>query len=130
VFLNNLREKAENPKNFYTKISSLGDSVISGKFLADVKVRMQKKFSGKGDLIDIKFDAKNDIKITGFRFVEAKMEVSNLIFKVKAYNFPDYWEDIVELLTSDDQVMVKNIHNGMNEWKRLEANFKLTMPQS
>jgi hypothetical protein len=53
VFLNNLREKAGNPKNFYSTISSLGDSVISGKFLADVKVKMQKKFSGNGDLIDI-----------------------------------------------------------------------------
>ena len=58
------------------------------------------------------------------------MEVANIIFDAKAYKFPDYWEDIVELLSSDDQVMVKNIHNAMNEWKRLEANFKLTMPQS
>jgi hypothetical protein len=53
VFLNNLREKAGNPKNFYTSISTLGGSVISNKFLADVKVKMQKKFSGNGDIIDI-----------------------------------------------------------------------------
>jgi hypothetical protein len=53
VFLINLREKAGNPKNFYTTISTLGGGEISGKFLADVKVKMQKKFSGNGDLIEI-----------------------------------------------------------------------------
>ena len=71
-----------------------------------------------------------DIKITGFKYAEAKVEVANFIFNAKAYNFPEYWEDIVELLSSNDQVMLKNINNGMNEWKRLEANFKLTMPKS
>lgn len=130
MFLIDLREKSGNPKNFYTTISTLGGSVISGKFLADVKDKMQKKFSGNGDLIEIQFDANKDIKITGFKFAEAKLEVADLIFNAKAYNFPDYWEEIVELLSSDEQLMVKNIHNGMNEWKKLEANFKLTMPQS
>jgi hypothetical protein len=53
-----------------------------------------------------------------------------IIEKAKNYNFPDFWEDTVELLTSDDQVMVKNLDQGTNEWNRLEANFLLTMPQA
>jgi hypothetical protein len=46
-------DKAGNPKNFYTSISTVGGTVISGQFLAEIKAKMQKKYSGKGDLIDI-----------------------------------------------------------------------------
>jgi hypothetical protein len=53
VFLIDVHEKAGNPKNFYTIISTLGGGEISDKFLAGLKAKMQKKFSGNGDLIDI-----------------------------------------------------------------------------
>ena len=89
---------------------------------------MKKKYSGNGDFVDIKADPGKDLKIIGLKHNEIKIEVSKIIEKAKAYNFPDNWEDTVELLTSDDPVMVKNLHQGTNEWSRLEANFKLTMP--
>jgi hypothetical protein len=53
AFLNDLCGKAGNPKNFYTSISTVGGTVISGQFIADIKAKMQKKYSGNGDLIDI-----------------------------------------------------------------------------
>ena len=90
---------------------------------------MKKKYSGNGEIVDIKADPGEDLKIIGFKHNEIKIEVSKIMDKAKAYNFPDYWEDTVELLTSNDQVMVKNLAQGTNEWSRLEANFKLTMPQ-
>ena len=90
---------------------------------------MKKKYSGNGEIVDIKADPGKDLKIIGFKHNEIKIEVSKIMDKAKAYNFPDYWEDTVELLTSNDQVMVKNLAQGTNEWSRLEANFKLTMPQ-
>ena len=71
-----------------------------------------------------------DIKITGFKYAEIKVEVANIIINSRSYNFPEYWDCIVEMLTSNNLGKVKNLAQGMNEWKRLEANFKLTMPQS
>jgi hypothetical protein len=56
--------------------------------------------------------------------------VAKIIDKAKAYNFPSFWEDIVDLLTSDAQVMMINLVKGTNEWNRLQANFNLTMAQA
>jgi hypothetical protein len=88
---------------------------------------MQGKYPGYGDLVDIKMEGNNDIKIIGFKHDEVKKDVAKIIDKAKAYNFPSFWEDIVELLTSDDQVMMRNLAKDTNEWDRLEANFNLTM---
>jgi hypothetical protein len=88
---------------------------------------MQTKYSGNGDLVDMKMEPNKDIKIIGFKHDDVKKEVAKIIDRAKAYNFPSYWEDIVELLTSDDQVMIKNLVKGTNEWDRLEANFNLTL---
>jgi len=71
-----------------------------------------------------------DIKITGFKYAEIKVEVANILNDSRSYNFPEYWDCIVEMLASNNLGKVKNLTQGMNEWKRLEANFKLTMPQS
>ena len=89
---------------------------------------MQGKYLGYGDLVDIKMESSKDIKIIGFKHDEIKKDVAKIIDKVKAYNFPSFWEDIVELLTSDDQVMMRNLVRDTNEWDRLEANFNLTLP--
>ena len=88
------------------------------------------KYSGNGDVVDIKAEPNKDLKIIGFKHNEIKIEISKIIDKLKGYNFPDFWEDTVELLTSDEQVMVKNLAQGTNEWNRLQANFNLTMPQA
>jgi hypothetical protein len=125
-----LRTNAGNPKNFFSLISAAGDYVISAKFLADVNKKMQGKYSGYGDLIEIKIEPNKDIKIIGFKHDEVKKDIAKIIDKAKAYNFPSFWEDIVELLTSDDQVMMKSLVKGTNEWDRLEANFNLTMAKA
>ena len=91
---------------------------------------MQGKYSGYGDLIEIKIEPNKDIKIIGFKHDEVKKDIAKIIDKAKAYNFPSFWEDIVELLTSDDQVMMKSLVKGTNEWDRLEANFNLTMAKA
>jgi len=125
-----LRTNAGNPKNFFSLISAAGDYVISAKFLADVHKKMQVKYPGSGDLVEMKMEPNKDIKIIGFKHDEVKKDVANIIDKAKAYNFPSFWEDIVELLTSDDQVMMRSLVKDTNEWNRLEANFNLTMPQA
>jgi hypothetical protein len=125
-----LRNNAGNPKNFFSLISAAGDYIISAKFLSDVQKKMQGKYPGSGDLVEMKMEPNKDIKIIGFKHDEIKIDVAKIIDKAKAYNFPSFWEDIVELLTSDDQVMMRSLIKGTNEWNRLEANFNLTMDEA
>jgi hypothetical protein len=125
-----LRTNAGNPKNFFTFISAAGDYIISTKFLADVHKKMKAMYPGNGDLIEIKMEPNKDIKIIGFKHDDVKIDVAKIIDKAKAYNFPSFWEDIVELLTSDDPVMIKSLVKGTNEWDRLQANFNLTMAEA
>ena len=130
ALLNKIRENASNPRNFFSYISLIGGLAITDKFLAEIKNKILKDYTGNGDIVDIKTEPNKDLKIIGFKHNEIKIEVSKIIDKAKAYNFPEYWEDTVELLTSDEQVTVKDLAQGLEEWARLEAYFKLTMPQA
>jgi hypothetical protein len=56
------------------------------------------------------------------------MEIAKIIDKAKTYNIPEFWEDIVHLLVSNDQCITKPVPQGSDEWNRLVAGFKLTMP--
>ncbi len=67
------------------------------------------KYHGPGELVEIKIDHNNEIKIIGFKHDEVKKDVAKIIDKAKAYNFPSFWENIVHLLTSEDQVMMKDL---------------------
>ena len=108
----------------------IDDYPITDKFLAEIKNKIQKEYSSNNDFLDIKAEPNNSLKIIGHKHNEIRIEVSQIIEKAKTYNFPDFWEDTVEFLKSDDLVMVKNLGQGTNEWNRLEANLKLTMPQA
>jgi hypothetical protein len=67
----------------------------------------------------------------GFMHKEIKIEVQNIIDRAKSFNLPDYWDEKVKLLTRDDnEIMIKNVSKGNDEWNRLEAKFKLTMPHA
>lgn len=125
-----LRTNAGNPKNFFSIISAACDYVISDKFQADLHKKMHDKYPGCGDFVELKIEPNNDIKIIGFKHDEVKKDVAKIIDKAKAYNFPSFWENIVDLLTSDAQVMMINLVKGTNEWNRLQANFNLTMAQA
>ena len=50
----------------------------------------------------------NDIKIIGFKHKQIKQEISKIIDDAKIFNFPDFWEDTVQMLTSE-QVIVKDL---------------------
>ena len=125
-----MRENAGDPKNFYSFIQMIDDYVITDNFLAEIKKKIIKNYTGLGDIIDIKAEPNKDLKIIGFKSNEIKIEVSRIIEKAKSYKIPEYWEDTVELLTSDNQVMVKDLCKATNEWNKLEANFKRTIPEA
>ena len=50
----------------------------------------------------------NDIRIIGFKHLYIKEEISKIIYDAKNYNFPEDWEDTVEMLTTE-QVIVKEL---------------------
>lgn len=87
----------------------LGVDAITDKLLQELKIKIEKMYTYQGDFVDLDRDANNRLKITGFKHREIKNEISKIIDKVKAYNFPSYWEDTIELLTSDTQVMRKRL---------------------
>jgi hypothetical protein len=62
---------------------------------------MQKKYSNPGELIEMRLNSKQDIKIAGFKCNEVKIEASKILDKAKTYNFPETWEGIIEILVSD-----------------------------
>ena len=82
---------------------------ITDKLLQEIKIKIEQKYTGQGDFVDLNRDVNDRLKITGFKHLEIKIEISKIIDKVKAYNFPSYWEDTIELLTSDTQVMTKRL---------------------
>ena len=65
------------------------------KFFTEIKDKIRKKYSGKGDLVDIKAEPNKDLKIIGFKHNEIKIEISSIIDKAKDYNFPEFWDDTV-----------------------------------
>jgi c-di-GMP-related signal transduction protein len=94
---------------FSSVIDILDCDAITDNLLAEIKNKINKKYTGQGDFVDINRDLNESLKIIGFKHFEIKIEISKIIDKVKAYNFPYYWEDTIELLTSDTQVMIKNV---------------------
>ena len=86
----------------------------TGKFITELKDKIMKN----SDIVGIYAESNNYLKIVGFRHNDIKIEISYIIEKAKAYNFPTSWEDTMELVTSDDQVMIKNVAQGTDEWKQ------------
>jgi hypothetical protein len=56
--------------------------------------------------------------------------VQQFIDEVKSYSVPDHWENIVETLTGSEPFYIFNVTPESHEWKKIEANFKSTMPDS
>jgi len=52
--LTKIRDNASNPKNFYSYISLTDDYVISDKFFIEIKKKINNKYSGNGEIVDIK----------------------------------------------------------------------------
>ena len=104
---------------------------ISYKILLEIISFIKKKYAwaaAGGDLVDISLEENKDIKVVGFKHSEVRIEVAQIVDKAKSYNFPDFWEDKIELLTSDALLIIKDVAQGNNEWQRLETNFKKTLP--
>ena len=70
--------------------------------MKELKIYFLKNYSRPGDFLEIKFNSKNDIKIIGFKCNEIKNEASRIIDKAKTYKLPEAWEDIIDLLVSEN----------------------------
>ncbi len=51
--------------------------------------------------------------------------------KLNGYKFPPYWEDTFKQVQPGGQnIVIKDVEVGSDEWKEIESNFKKTMPSS
>lgn len=49
------------------------------------------------------------LKIVGFKHSEIKTIVQLVIERAKEYRLPDEWEDIIELLTGNEDLFIKEV---------------------
>ena len=56
------------------------------------------------DLIGITVED-NKIKITGFKHNEILLKVYNIIERIKTYKFPDYWNNVINLIEGVENCM-------------------------
>lgn len=61
---------------------------------------------------------------------KVKKAVERLLEKAAQYRMPDSWEDTIELLSGEKEIILKKLEKGSLEWKDIELNFKMTMPDS
>lgn len=100
---------------------------MTEEFLNQLKKVFEHKYQGPGEFKIIK-NYTTDIQIKGFKHNEIRLEIAKIIDKAKTYKVPEFWEDVIHLLNSDDQCITKPVKQGTDEWNRLVLGFKLTMP--
>jgi len=107
--MNDLRKLLKDLDKFKETVNTQGFEV-NKKFLEELKKYMQKKYSNQGDLVDIKLNKNNDIEIIGYKFKSVKTEVSKIIDDAKTYNFPETWDDTIDLLQGSDNCVLKEVN--------------------
>lgn len=60
----------------------------------------------------------------------ARLEVKDCLDKAHHLNFPLTWEDVDVLIVGEQQIIIKDVQKGSNEWQNLALRFNLTMPQA
>ena len=70
------------------------------------------------------------MKIIGYKHESVKIQVQDFIEKLSNHNYPPEWEDIEKFILSKDTIIINDVTISSPEWKKIEVNFKLTMPQA
>ena len=129
---NRLYELAIDAKNQYSFLQYEPGSVDQ-RLIKEIAEKMHKivhkRYQDKpGDLIEIKvIPEEGQIKVVGFKHQQVKAEIVKVIEDSKTYRLPSNWEDILELLISDQQCFLKDVKQESEEWIKIETYFKLTM---
>lgn len=63
-------------------------------------------------------DSNNKLKLIGFKYREAKLEMEKLAEKVRIFDFPSTWDDTMKLFT--DSILIKNLDSGSEEYLKIE----------
>ena len=63
-------------KNFCSYISQIDGYPITDKFLTEIKNNIKKKCSSHSDIVDIKAEPNNSLKIIGHKHNEIRIEIS------------------------------------------------------
>jgi hypothetical protein len=71
-----IRDDAGDMKNFCSYISQFDGYPITDKFLTEIKNTIKKKYSSHSDIVDIKAEPNNSLKIIGYKHNEVRIEIS------------------------------------------------------
>jgi hypothetical protein len=52
------------------------------------------------------------LKISGFKHNQIQIKVTTFVEKMKSYQFPEHWENVMDLIEGVDNCMVLNVAMG------------------
>lgn len=106
-------------------ITSVNQEILDG-----LKKLFKYKYSDDGGFLTIENDGHGSLKVVGKKHNLMQAEGAVILDKIRQYNFPSHWTNIVELVDSDNLCMVLDVNKESSEFKRVELKFKITLPQA
>lgn len=94
--INNIRDIAKNPKSHFSYVKDT-KNIIKEALLGKIAIYLKNLFPVNEDFIAIKRE-EGKIKVAGFRHEEVAFNVSLIMEKIRAYDFPDSWEEILIMI--------------------------------
>lgn len=57
------------------------------------------------------------------------LKVTDFVDRLKSYRFPDNWTDVIDLISSTEYCIVKDVIKNSQDWNKVDLRFKMTMPE-
>lgn len=67
------------------------------------------------------------IKIVGFKHQDVSLKLGQILEKIKTYEFPEHWEDIIKMINGEHNYLIFDLPKDSLERINVEIRFKLTM---
>ena len=64
----------------------------------------------------------------GFEGAQVKNRLQDFEENLKKTTYPIEWDDIYELITQKEHIMIIDVQKGSDEFKKVKNNFEETMP--
>ena len=77
---------------------------------------MKQNFNKPGELVHIKRDKPDTLKIIGYKHEAVKIQVQDFIEKLSHNNYPPEWEEIDKFIVGKDTIIIKDVAIGSPEW--------------
>ncbi len=84
---------------------------LSDQFVQGMNNHFKKQFPSNQDFLDISIRNGNTLKISGFKHNQVQIQVAKFVEKMKYYQFPYHWENLIELIEGAENCMVISVGN-------------------